>query len=1017
MRFGILLFALATIVFGGIEELKFRSMGPYRGGRVVAVAGVPSQPNTYYFGGTGGGVFKTTDGGNSWRPVSDGFFKTGSVGAIAVADTDPNIVYVGMGEQALRGNASHGDGVYKTVDGGKTWKHLGLTETRQIGRVRVHPKNADVVYVCALGHMAGPNAERGVYKSVDGGANWKQVFTRGNEAGCVDLMLEPGNPNVLYVGFWQVLRAPYKFDSGGPGSGLFKSIDGGETWKEVGRNAGAPKGLQGKVGVTVSPVNPERVWAIIEAEDGGVFRSDNGGTSWTRVNEQRMLRQRAWYYSRIYADPKKADTVYVLNVNFHRSDDGGRTFVNVATPHGDNHDLWIAPDDSMRMIQSNDGGANVSRNGGVSWTNQAHPTAQFYRVALDEDFPYGVYGAQQDNTTLKVKSRGNFGLISEQDWHPVGGGESGWIAVDPTDLNIVYAGSYGGLLTRYNHKTGQTRGVHVWPDNPMGAGVESMKYRFQWNFPLLFSPHDSKLLFAGANMLFASRNGGQSWEAISPDLTRDDKTKQGPTGGPITKDNTSVEYYSTIFTVDESKLSKGLIWTGSDDGLVYVTRDGGKQWTNVTPKGMMPEWIQINSIEASPHEAGKAYFAGTMYKSDDFRPYLYRTNDYGKTWKKIVNGIPADAFTRVIREDPNQKGLLVAGTETGLYVSFDDGENWKSFQLNLPVVPITDLAFHKREKDLVVATQGRSFWVMDELPLLYQMADGGDTGEVHLYAPKAPYRYAGPGPARGGGAAARARANLRGGENPPEGLVAPFRVKAKGTVDIEILDAEGKLVKKFEKVAAEAGLNRFVWDLRYPDTVSFPGMIYWAANSDGPLAAPGKYAVRLTVDGKSQTQAFELLKDPRMEGTHEDLKKQLELSLQIQSKVNQANEAVIKIRDVRKQVEVAMARTSKVRAVVEAGKNLNAALTEVEEVLYQTKNQSNQDPLNYPIRLNNKLAALLATVQNSDTRPTVQASQVFEDLATKANGPLKKLEGLLATEVAAFNKLVKEADVPAVILK
>ncbi|MBM3763638.1 MAG: glycosyl hydrolase [Acidobacteria bacterium] len=1013
MRFGILLFALTTIVFGAIEELKFRSIGPFRGGRVVTVTGVPSQPNVYYFGGTGGGVWKTTNGGRSWMPMSDGFFKTGSVGAIAVADSDPNVVYVGMGEQALRGNASHGDGVYKSVDGGKTWKHLGLAETRQIGRVRVHPRNAEVVYVCALGHMSGPNAERGVYKSVDGGANWKQVFTKGPDAGCVDLTFEPGNANVLYAGFWQVRRAPYKFESGGPGSGLFKSVDGGETWKEVGRNPGMPKGLQGKIGVTVSPVNPERVWAIVEAEDGGVFRSDDGGANWTRVNEQRMLRQRAWYYSRIYADPKKVDTVYVCNVGFHRSDDGGRTYVSLATPHGDNHDLWIAPDNSLRMVQGNDGGANVSVDGGASWTGQAHPTAQFYRVALDEDFPYGIYGAQQDNTTIKISSRGNFGLISDRDWHPVGGGESGWIAPDPKDLSIVYAGSYGGLLTRYNHKTGQTRGVHVWPDNPMGAGVESMKYRFQWNFPLMFSPHDPKVLYTGANQLFSSTDGGQSWQIMSPDLTRDDKSKQGPTGGPITKDNTSVEYYSTIFTMDESKVTKGLIWTGSDDGLVYVTRDNGKKWTNVTPKGM-PEWIQINSIEASPHEEGKAYVAGTMYKSDDLRPYLYRTNDYGKTWKKIVNGIGNEAFTRVVREDPNRKGLLVAGTETGLYISYDDGENWKSFQLNLPVVPITDLAFQKREKDLVVATQGRSFWVLDELPLLYQMADGGDAADVHLYAPRDPYRYAGDGPARGGGARARMRASLAGGENPPEGLIVPYRMKEKGEVQIEILDREGKLVKKFEKVASAAGLNRFYWDLRYPDGVSFPGMIYWAANSDGPLAAPGKFSVRLTAGEKVMSREFELLKDPRMEGSSEDLRKQLELSLQIQAKVNQANEAVIRIRDVKEQVQEAVAKTPKAS---EAGKKLVAALTAVEEELYQTKNQSGQDPLNYPIRLNNKLAALLGTVQGSDTRPTAQASQVFEDLATKANAPLKRLEGLLATEVAAFNQVVKKADVPAVVVR
>jgi photosystem II stability/assembly factor-like uncharacterized protein len=1004
---------LSSIVFSVdfSKELKFRSIGPYRGGRSVTVAGSVSQPSVYYFGSTGGGVWKTTDGGQRWRPMSDGHFKTGSVGSIAVAESDANILYVGMGEQALRGNASHGDGVYKSLDGGKTWKHLGLTETRQIGRVRIHPKNPDVVYVCALGHMSGPNPERGIYKTVDGGQTWKQMFTRGNDAGCVDLILDPSNANVLYAGFWQVRRSPYGFDSGGAGSGLFKSVDGGETWKEIGRNPGGPKGLHGKIGVTVSPVNPERVWAIIEADEGGVFRSDDGGANWTKVNGQRDLRQRAWYYSRIYADPMKLDTVYVLNVNFHRSDDGGKTYVEIATPHGDNHDLWIAPNDSRRMVQSNDGGANVSTNGGASWTNQAQPTAQFYRVALDEDFPYGIYGAQQDNTTLKVRSRWNNGVITERDWHEVGGGESGWIAPDPKNTNIVYAGSYGGLLTRYDHRTGQTRGVHIWPDNPMGDGAAAMKYRFQWNFPLLFSPHDPKVLYAGANLLFRSTNEGQSWEAMSPDLTRDDKSKQGPTGGPITKDNTSVEYYSTIFTLDESKLTKGLIWTGSDDGLVHVTRDGGKNWTNVTPKGIMPEWIQINSIEASPHDPAKAYFAGTLYKSDDLRPYLYRTNDYGKTWKKIVNGIPADAFTRVIREDPKRKGLLIAGTETGLYVSFDDGENWQSFQLNLPVVPITDVAFHARENDLVIATQGRSFWVFDELPLLYQMMAGDRNEDLYLYEPKPGYRVIG-----GGG---RVRGVLNGGENPPSGLVAQYRLKEKpkGEVLVEIFDAKGKLVRKFPKAAAEAGLNRFTWDLRYPETVSFPGMIYWAANSQGPMAVPGSYTVKVSVDGKTQSQPFVLKKDPRMEGDVEELQKQLDLSLQIQEKVNQANQAVIQIRDVRKQVEELMARSSKTPSIVEAGKKLNAALTAVEQELYQTKNQSGQDPLNYPIRLNNKLAALLGTVQNSDRGPTVQATQVYEDLATKTNVHLRKLEGLIQTELVAFNQLVRDANVPAVIVK
>ncbi len=1046
MRYFVFLFALGSTLFAAPDDtkllspLKYRSIGPYRGGRVVTVAGVPSQPNVYYFGGTGGGIWKTLDGGIRWSPIGDGQLKTGSVGSIAVADSDANVIYAGMGEQAIRGNASHGDGVYKSLDAGKTWKNIGLTETRQIGRVRVHPKNADVVYVCALGHMSGANTERGIFKSLDGGSTWKQVFTRGDKAGCIDLILDPGNPNVLYAGFWQVIRTPYSLESGGEGSGLFKSTDAGATWTEIGHNPGAPKGLQGKIGVTVSPANPDRIWTIIEAEDGGVFRSDNGGKTWTRVNEQRMLRQRAWYYSRIYADPLRPDTVYVLNTGFYRSDDGGKTYTAIPVPHGDNHDLWIAPNDSRRMVQSNDGGANVSTDAGGTWTNQSHPTAQFYRVALDEDFPYGIYGAQQDNTTIKIKSRGNFGAITERDWHDVGGGESGWIAPDPKNSSIVFAGSYGGLLTRYDHRTGQTRSVNIWPDNPMGAGVEAMKYRFQWNFPLLFSPHDPKLLYAGGNMLFQSTTEGQNWQPISPDLTRDDKSKQGPTGGPITKDNTSVEYYATIFTVDESKLNKGLIWTGSDDGLVHVTRDGGKKWGNVTPSRLMPEWIQINSIEASPHNPAKAFFAGTMYKSDDHKPYLFRTLDYGKTWDKIVRGIPDSAFTRVIREDPNHKGLLFAGTETGLYLSMDDGDTWEQFQLNLPVVPITDLAFHKRENDLVIATQGRSFWVFDDLPILHQLSDAVRNSEAHLFTPKPTYRFA------SGGGFGRTSA---GGQNPPNGVVIQYKLKNKpqGELTLEILDASGKLVKKFSSVADKGkaasgdssedddspqpaaapaiapsapGLNRFVWDMRYPDSTSFPGMIYWAGNSRGPVAVPADYKVKMTVDGKVFSQPFAIRKDPRTEGSIQDLQKQLDLSLQIRDKVSQANDAVIRIRDARKQVDDLVARAElmpSAKSAVEAGKKLAKALTEVEQELYQTKNQSNQDPLNYPIRLNNKLAALLSSVQNSDTGPTVQSNQVFEDLATKTNSNLRRLEGLLANDLTAFNKLVRDANVPAVILK
>jgi len=676
--------------------LAYRQIGPFRGGRSAAAAGVPTQPLVYYFGATGGGVWKTTDGGVSWEPLGDQTFRTGSVGAVAVSESDPNVVYVGMGEQTLRGNVSHGDGMYKSMDAGKTWKRSGLEETRHISRVRVHPKNPDLVYVAAIGHAFGPNEQRGVFRSKDGGRTWEKVLYRGPKAGAIDLTFDPTNPNVLYASLWEVIRRPWAFESGGPTSGLFKSTDGGDTWTEITRAPGLPRGMIGKIGVTVSPANPERVWAIVEAEEGGVFRSDNGGRSWTRTNEQRTLRQRAWYYSRIYADTQNPETVYVLNVGFYKSNDGGRTFNQIGTPHSDNHDLWIAPDDPQRMIEANDGGANVSFNGGRTWTEQDQATAQFYRVTVDEDFPYNIYGAQQDNSTIKIRSRTEDFGIGPESWHDVGGGESGWIAPKPGDSNVVFAGSYGGYLTRYDHRTKQQRAINVWPDNPMGHGAEGMKYRFQWNYPILFSPHDPNTLYAAGDHLFRSADEGQTWEAISPDLTRNDKSKQGPTGGPITKDNTSVEYYDTIFSVAESPVTRGVIWAGTDDGLVQVTRDAGKAWANVTPRGI-PEWIQINSVEASPHDSATAYVAATMYKHDDFKPYLYKTNDYGRSWKKIDAGIPDGAFTRVIREDPHRRGLLYAGTETGMYVSFDDGERWQPFQLNLPYVPITDLGPQARQ--------------------------------------------------------------------------------------------------------------------------------------------------------------------------------------------------------------------------------------------------------------------------------------------------------------------------------
>ena len=1052
--------------------LAYRQIGPWRGGRSAAVAGVPTQPFVYYFGATGGGVWKTTDGGVTWEPLGEGTFKTGSVGAVAVSESDPNVVYVGMGEQTLRGNVSHGDGMYKSTDAGKTWKKLaGLDDTRHISRVRIHPRNPDLVYVAAIGHAFGPNEQRGIFRSKDGGRTWEKILYRGPQAGGIDLTFDPSNASVMYASLWQVIRRPWGFESGGPASGLFKSTDGGDTWVDLTRNAGLPRGMVGKIGVAASAAAPERVWAIVEAEDGGVFRSENGGATWTKVNEARDLRQRAWYYSRIYADPQNPERVYVLNVGFHRSNDGGRTFTQLPTPHSDNHDLWIAPGDSNRMVEANDGGANVSFNGGRTWTEQDQPTAQFYRVALDDAFPYNVYGAQQDNSTIKIRSRTEEFGIGPDAWHDVGGGESGWIAPKPGNPDVVFAGSYGGYLTRYDHRTKQLRAVNVWPDNPMGHGAEGMKYRFQWNYPILFSPHDPNTLYAAGDHLFRSTNEGQSWEMMSGDLTRNDKSKQGPTGGPITKDNTSVEYYNTIFTVSESPVQRGVIWAGSDDGLVHVTRDNGKTWSNVTPKGM-PEWIQVNSIDASPHEAGAAYVAATAYKSDDFKPYLYRTSDYGRTWNKIDAGIPDGAFTRVVREDPARRGLLYAGTETGMYVSFDDGERWQAFQMNLPYVPITDLAVHKRDKDLVVATQGRGFWILDDLAALHQLTDaqraGG--GETALLKPEDAYRMP------GGGGPLPPTATL--GSNPPGGVAVYYYLKSRPTTDVtlEFIDPAGKSVRKFTaraprpqpspaggvagqpgastapgsaqvteppaqpaapsgeessefvgrrgggaaRVMTEGGLNRFVWDMRYEEATRFPGLILWSGETRGPRAVPGTYQVKLTADGRTHTQTFEIKKDPRLQTTQEEFDKQFALLSKIRDKLTETHNAVAQIRDVRRQLDDLLKRVAdqpSARPVAAAGAALDRKLRAVEEELYQTKNQSSQDPLNFPIRLNNKLAALGGIVASADAQPTEQSYALYDELASKIDAQLRQLSQVMSDDLRSFNALVRSSDIPAVIVK
>ncbi|MCY7348505.1 MAG: hypothetical protein LH614_20110 [Pyrinomonadaceae bacterium] len=1014
-----------------LKLFQYRQIGPFRGGRVSTVAGIASQPKIYYFGATGGGVWKTTDGGTNWFPVSDDYFRTGTVGAIGISESDPNILYVGMGEEAVRGNVSHGDGVYKSMDAGKTWKHVGLSDTRQIGRVRVHPKNPDIAYVAAMGHLWASNQERGVFRTRDGGKTWQKILFRDEKTGAVDLILDPSNPNTIYAGFWQIKRTPWGFESGGAGSSLYKSTDGGDNWTEIKSNKGLPAGNWGKIGITVSPVNPNRIWAMIEAKDGGLYRSDDGGETWTRTSDNANIRQRPWYYTRVYADTQNAETVYVLNVALHKSIDGGRTFTNVGTPHSDNHDLWIAPENNQRMIEGNDGGANVSTDGGGSWTEQDQPTAQFYRVTTDNDFPYNIYGAQQDNSTVKIPSRTADFNINETHWYDVGGGESGWIAPHPENSDVVFAGSYGGYLTRYDHKSKQLRTVNVYPDNPMGAGAEAMKYRFQWNYPILFSPHKTDgvyPLYAGGNMLFRSMDEGQSWQTISPDLTRDDKSKQVSTGGEITKDNTSVEYYSTIFTVAESTVQSGVIWTGSDDGLVHVTRDGGKNWDKVTPKGM-PEWIQINSIDASPFDAGTAYVAATAYKSDDYKPYLFKTADYGKSWKKIVSGIADDAFTRVVREDPNRRGFLYAGTETGMYYSANDGETWQSLRLNLPVVPITDLTVHKREKDLIVATQGRSFYVLDNLPILYQMAEIQRT-DAFLFKPEDAYRTPG-----GGGFTFPATVNF--GANPPNGAVVNYYLKSKPKeISLEFLDASGKLIRKFSgkppienqtappnqsepNLPLEIGLNQFVWNYRFPNATTLPNLILWGGSLAGQRVVPGNYQVRFSVDGKTiSTENFAVKADPRLTTTPADFQKQFDFLSNTRDKLTATHEAILEIRDVRKQFEDLSARIKpEQKDLKDKAAEIVKKLSAVEEELMQTKIKSSQDALNFPIKLNNKLAALASSVDSADYAPTNQSYDVYNDLTGKIDAQLARLAEIKTNDIAAFNRLFAEKNLPVIVTK
>ncbi|MEM6794100.1 MAG: glycosyl hydrolase [Acidobacteriota bacterium] len=1047
-----------------LGSLEWREAGPYRGGRSAAVAGVVGDRDTYYFGATGGGVWKSEDAGISWRSVSDGHFG-GSIGAVAVADSDPNVIYVGGGEKTVRGNVSHGDGVYRSTDAGATWQHLGLADSRHVSRLRVHPRDEDHVYACVMGHLFGPNEERGVYRSKDGGASWERLLFVNDQAGCVDLVLDPTNPRILYSTFWRVLRTPYSLESGGEGSSMWKSTDGGVTWVDLSASEGLPAGPLGIMGVTVSPSDPQNLYAMVEAEEGGLFRSRDAGKTWARTSSSRDLRQRAWYYTRLYADPQDAESVYVLNVRFHHSKDGGVTFRQIPTPHSDHHDLWIDPRDPQRMVQGNDGGGTVSHDGGATWSTQTNqPTAQMYRVSVDNSFPYRLLGGQQDNSTVRLRSRSFTGSwIGTRDWQPTAGCECGHVVAKPDDPEIVFGGCYGGVLERVDHRTGASTMVSVWPDDPMGWGASELKYRFQWNFPIFFSPHDPDRLYTAAQVLFRSDDLGQTWEEISGDLTRNDKSKQGSSGGPITQDNTSVEYYAAIFAALESPHEKGVLWTGSDDGLIHLSRDDGGSFANVTPEAL-PEWTMINSMEAHPFEKGGLYVAGTRYKLDDFAPYLYRTTDYGETWQRIDSGIPRDHFTRVIRADPDRPGLLYAGTERGVYVSFDDGARWQPLQADLPVVPITDLAL--RDGDLIAATQGRGFWILDDLSPLHQVEVGQSLEAPRLYAPRPAYRLAG----------GRSREPRNAGTNPPTGAVVHFYLpqsalemsageeaeaeeakaeeaeaeaaeseeaeseETEAPLRLEILDGGGEIIRVFtprpangeavqddaksrragdpeEILDLEPGAQRFEWDLRYPGVETVPGMILWNSPRGGPRATPGSYRVRLVVGDQQMEQPFEVLADPRGSTPPGDFEAQFDYLISVRDKLTEVHRAVRRIRRARADLESLDERldgdAAPHEAVRERAKELFETLDAIEKALYQTRNRSRQDPLNFPIRLNDKLANLLGHAQVGDTPPSSGALAVRDSLFAAVNEQLKALDAAWSEDLPALNAAAAEALVPA----
>ena len=968
-----------------ISEMSWRGIGPDRGGRSIAASGSPDRINEYYFGAVGGGLWKTTDGGQTWGPVTDGQINSSSVGAVAVSESNPDIVYIGMGETELRGNVMQGDGVYKTMDAGKTWEHIGLEETQAIAKIRVHPTNPDIVYVAALGHTYADNPERGVFKSEDGGMSWKKVLYKSSKSGAIDLILDPKNPEILYATFWQVYRTPYKMLGGGPECGIYKSVDGGATWEDISENKGLPRRPLGKIGITVSGANSNRLWAIVEANDGGVYLSDDAGDSWKLVNNERKLRQRAFYYSRIYADPKDEDIVYALNTGFYKSTDGGKTFdKRIIVPHGDNHDLWIDPNNPLRMVNANDGGGCVSINGGDTWTDLDFPTSQFYHIMVTKDFPYHVCGAQQDNSTMCIPSEGwDFKQARgphNQYYYPVGGGESGYISQHPKNLDWFYAGSQGALLTKYDRSNGFRRDIQVYPRFFSGEPASALPERWQWTFPIIFSPLNSDKLYTCSQHVWVSEDDGQSWNKISPDLTYADPETLGKTGGVITNDMNGPEIYATVFALAPSKHDEEIIWAGSDDGLLHITKDHGLTWENITPRDM-PKDTRVSIIDESNHTPGTAYVAAKRYQMGDRKPYIWKTSDYGKTWKLITDGIREDDFIHVVREDLLTPGLLYAGGEHGVWVSFDDGDNWKSLSLNMPDTQISDLIV--TDKDIVVGTHGRSIYILDDISPLREMSKINFDSN-YLFEPY------------------EAARRVQSGEIkyylPEE--VNSLNIKIFDKDGRTVLDKDGSLESSSEEVSwygpgnqdpgMGKGLNTFSWNLRYQGATEFEGMIIWSARPQlGPIAPPGKYKIILTVDGQKYETSIDLIKDPRIDVSDNDIEIQFKFAMEIMAQTDLANRNVIEIRNIKKMM--AKRLKSKSSNTQKKINKLISKLDQIESSIYQVKNQSGQDPLNFPIKVNNRLAYLRKSVESGDGLPTQGSRQVFKELKEELSGYVSEL--------------------------